>query len=366
VDWPGVGRQMALDDRPFLPPKAGFYLTDAIADYAVEFLREGLGARDPFFLYLAFTAPHFPIHAPAADIARHRGRYRRGWDALRATRYERMTRLGTADGASPLSPRDPGVPAWAEAPDPDLQDLRMAIFAAQVEVMDRGIGRVLAQVKAMEAEENTLFFFLSDHGACNAAVCAEREPRLNRPPYLGGPESFAPFGQAWANASNTPWREFKGTLWQGGLSIPMIAAGPAAIARPGGLCDQVGHQFDILPTILELTGAEYRPPRQGRTAPALEGVSLAPVLRGRRAIARDPLFWELEGARVVRDGDWKLVAPDEGAWELYDMTKDRSELRDLSGEEPKRVQRLADKHAAWAARCGVRPWSEMKPQLQNL
>jgi len=341
-------------------------MTDAIVDNAVHFLDGGEGTDNPFFLYLSFTAPHAPIQAPAADIARHRGRYRNGWDALRKSRYERQIALGLLDPSTALSPRDSAVPPWAAAGDHDLQDLKMAIYAAQVDTMDRGVGRVLAKLREIGQEDNTFILFLSDHGACPGDVCADREERLNRPPFLGGPESFAPYGTAWANLSNTPWRKFKTSLREGGISIPMIAVAPGSIAEPGGFCREIGHQIDIMPTILELTGAEYPRQFRGRDVHPWEGVSFAPSLRGERREPRSPLFWEFRGKRAVRDGSWKLVADaEEGPWELYDISRDRSELRNLAHDQPTRVLEMSAQYAAWASRCGVRPWAEMEPLLRD-
>jgi len=365
VDWPGITRIMARDGERYHPPKEGFYMTDAVGDHAVEFLDRPRDPNSPFFLYTAFTAPHFPIQAPAADIARHRGRYRAGWESRRRQRHERMRALGLIGPDVPLSKAPPEFGTWAEA-DQDLQDLKMAIFAAQVEVMDRNVGRILAKIKQLGAEENTLVLFLSDHGGCAAEVCAKRAPELNRPPYLGGPESFAPYGRAWANVSNTPWRGFKGLLEEGGISIPLIVSWPGAGLAAGSLCHEVGHQVDVLPTLAEAAGVAYPEQFRGRELTPLAGRSLAPLFQDGRLGARAPLFWEFQGLRAVRADGWKLLGAEDQPWALYHLGTDRGEAQDLATQEPARVAALAGAYANWAKRCGVRPWREMAPHLHNL
>jgi arylsulfatase len=364
--YPGLHRRMALDNRFYEPPKHGFYMTDAIADHAVEYIGEAGKSDEPFFLYTAFTAPHFPNMAPAADTARNRGRYRGGWDALREERYRKMRSMGIVDAKTPMSPRNPNVLPWAKTDDQDIEDLKMAIYAAQIEVMDRGIGRMLAKLRAIGREENTLIFFTSDHGACAARTIGERDPKFNLPPYLGGPESYAPYGYSWANASNTPWRKYKDSLWEGGIRVPMIAACPGAVATEGGICPDLTHHTDFMPTILELAGGEYPEQFRGRKLQALEGASFARSLQGRTPPSRGPMYWELEGMRAVRDKGWKLVANDGGPWSLYHLAEDPSELRDLSRDVPDRVRQLETLWSKWAERCGVLPWREISAHMENL
>lgn len=198
------GRQMALDDQPYTPPAEGFYITDAIADHAVKYIGEYGRRPEPFFLYLAFTAPHWPLHALPEEIARYRGRYMKGWDALRKERHARQIQMGIVDKRWPLTPRDPAAPAWEDVSDKEMRDLKMAVYAAQIDRMDQGVGRVLAKLREVGAEENTLVMFLADNGGCAEEV-DRGKPGV--PP--GGADSFMSYGLPWANASNTPFRLYK-------------------------------------------------------------------------------------------------------------------------------------------------------------
>lgn len=362
---PGQQRTMAIDDQLYDPPHEGFYLTDAIADHAAEFVRDPQRpAHQPFFLYLAFTAPHFPLHAPPAAIAKCRGRYRAGWDRLREERFARMQAMGILGPEARLSPRDPAVPAWADVADPENEDLKMAIYAAQIEVMDAGIGRVLAALKDSGQEDNTLVFFVSDNGGCEGDLTRFRSKELNEAPYLGGPESYNSYGRGWANASNTPFRKFKVWLQEGGISTPLIVAGPG-VTR-GGICREPRHLVDLTATCLDAAGAKY-PSRLGdRELTPAEGVSLRSLLRGETGPRGRPIFWELEGQRAMRDGTWKLIGKEDQPWELYDVAADRDELVDLARQEPDRVARMTSAWEAWARKCGVQRWKEISPGMENL
>ncbi|MBL9215201.1 MAG: arylsulfatase [Opitutaceae bacterium] len=366
-EWvPGLVRHMFQDDRPYFPKTPGFYLSDAIADHAVEFLEGTPVDGDPFFLYLPVYAPHYPLHAPEEAIAKYRGRYRQGWDAVRRERYARLRASGIIGDESPLSPRDPGVPAWTEVEDPDLMDLKMAIYAAQIEIMDAGIGRVFEQLRKSGREEDTQIFFLSDNGGCEGDLSGVRPKELNSAPYLGGPESYDGYGRGWANVSGTPYRKFKTMMQEGGIATPMIAAGPCVRGQPGRLCRDVGHVMDFMPTCLEIAGAPYPAQFKGRELPPLEGASLMKSLRGESNPRVRPIYWEFEGRRAMRDGPWKLIGADNAAWELYDLSQDRSELHDLARQQPERVREMSTRYAAWADRCGIRPWAEVAPRMKNV
>ena len=365
---PGVTqRQMALDGEPYHPPREGFYMTDAIADHAVEFLAGIEPGQEPFFFYLAFTAPHSPLHAPPEDIAKYRGRYLRGWDALRRERFSRQQAMGLVGREEVLSPRDPGAPAWDEVEDRDLQDLKMAIYAAQIEKMDAGIGRVLAELRRTGKDQDTLVVFLSDNGGDGDADLSRFRPKeFNRPPYLGGPESFDSYGRGWGNLSDTPFRKFKVWLNEGGIAAPLIVAGPGVQTEAGSICHEPGHVVDLMATFVELGGAKYPRRYQDRDIWPMEGVSLAPCLRGKQSPRAIPIFWELEGRRAMRDGPWKLLGREDDSWELYDLSADRCELHDLAGPQPERVRAMANKYETWARRCGVKRWKEISPHLSNV
>jgi arylsulfatase len=366
---------LVRENEPIRAEGKSFYLTDAITEQALAGLDDVGKGKDPFFLYLAYTAPHWPLHALPEDISRYRGKYRGGWDSLRQKRHVRQIELGLVDRSWPLTPRDPNALAWDDVKDKDWQDARMACYAAMIERMDKGVGRVVAKLRDLGRLDNTLILFLSDNGGCAEEIPAEWRGSMfpekthdgrptkvgNDPKNLPGPDDvFQSYGLPWANASNTPFRLFKHWVHEGGIATPLIAHWPATIRKPG-LTRQVGHVIDILPTCLEVAGVEH--PRQHRSEATLpiEGKSLLPVLQGKERAGHDAIFWEHEGNRAVRQGKWKLVSRHPSRWELYDMEADRTELHDLSREQPERVKELTEKYEAWAKRCGVVAWDTLKP-----
>jgi arylsulfatase len=367
------------DERPIEPEGEDYYYTEAISERAAAFVREHAARHPdrPFFLYVAYTAPHWPLHAREEDIARYRGRYDGGWDALREERHARMLDLGLEDRRWPLSPRDPDAPSWEEAPDKAWQARRMEVYAAQVEVMDRGIGRIVAALDETGVLDDTLLLFLSDNGACAeglwdppgwvrrflplafSAPARDGRPvqRGNDPTVMpGGEHTFQSYGLPWANASNTPFRLYKQKTHEGGIATPLIAHWPAGLGTaPGARSDAPGHVVDLMPTLLELAGASHPRPREGRPTRQLRGESLVPVLRG-GGLERGAIFWEHQGNRAVREGRWKLVSRWRQGWELYDVETDRTELRDLAAEHPERVRELTALYEEWAEDVGVAPW----------
>ncbi|MEW6306302.1 MAG: arylsulfatase [Verrucomicrobiota bacterium] len=363
-------------------PEGQFYGTDALTDHALDFLGEARRTPDkPWFLYLAYNSPHFPLHARKEDIAKYAKTYEKGWDAIRAERHVRMKQLGVIGKDVPLTPRSDystygntnhGVnPPWDSLPADRRADLarRMAIFAAMVDRMDQNIGRVLADLRARGEWDNTLILFLSDNGAC-----AEWDPHgfdtrsgpnniLHKGAELekmGGPGTYHSVGSGWANASNTPWRLYKHYVHEGGISTPFIAHWPAGMKRKGEWETRPLHIIDVMPTLVELAGAAYPKTRAGEAVPPMEGRSLLPVLRGEATSTR-ALFFEHEGNRAVREGQWKLVSLKDGPWELYDLATDRTELRDLASAQPERVRQLAAQWTEWAARCFVTPGPKVFP-----
>jgi arylsulfatase len=343
------GRKMALDNEPYTPPPSGFYMTDAFTDHAVKFLDEFGRGEQPFFLYLAYTSPHWPLHAPEKDVQKYEGRYMIGWDELRRRRHRRMIEMGIVDQRWPLTPRDDTAPAWETVADKKARDRAMAVYAAQIDRMDQNIGRVLARIKEIGAEDNTLVLFLADNGGC-AEVVNRGTPGV--PP--GGPDSFMSYGLPWANASNTPFRLYKHWVHEGGISTPLIACWPRVIRRAGTLTRQAGHLVDLMATFVDVSEARYP-----AAATPMEGRSLRPVFEG-RTIGERKLYWEHEGNRAARHGKWKLVSRHPRGWELYDMEADRTEMHDLSGRRPERLKEMASDYEAWAKHCGVAPWSELK------
>jgi arylsulfatase len=359
---PSKRQTILLDDEPFEVPATteemwrrneGFYMTDAFTDYAIDFLDEHRGSDSPFFLYLAYNAPHWPLHAFPEDIDKYRGRYAVGWDRLREQRYARQRELGIIDEAVELSPRNPEVPAWEDASEKVKAEfeLEMAIYAAMIDRMDRNIGRVVEMLRATDQLDDTLILFLSDNGGCHTTPSFEH---LQGTP--GGPNSFPCYGFMGANVSNVPFRMHKQYIHEGGIATPFIAHYPRMI-EPGRIDNQPGHIVDIMPTVLDLCGAVYPARRNGKRTKPLMGISLRPAFEGEKLTREDPLYWEHVGNRGVRIEDWKLVAkkPDL-EWELYNMAEDRAELVDLSAEYAEKKEQLIQTYEIWAEKNRVKPW----------
>ena len=359
-------------------PGPDFYYTTAIGENASQFIEEALNERPeaPFFLYLPFTSPHWPLHAPDEAIAKYKGRYDMGWDALREERLQRMLDIGAIDDTARLSARDPSQPAWVDAPNKGWEARRMEVYAAQVELMDEAIGKVVETLERRGQLDNTLILFLADNGGCAEELRdTTRGFHIPTHTYAGDPvalgndpqvmpgaeENYQSYGVPWANVSNTPFRYYKHWVHEGGISSPLIAHWPQGIDAPGRWSDQLGHLVDIMPTCAEVARATYPDSFNGHPIHPTEGASLAPVFRGERADGHpEGLFWEHEGNRAVRVGDWKLVSkrsrPEQGRWELYNVADDRSELNDLAREMPEKADELASLWQEWADRVGVVEW----------
>lgn len=360
---------------PIQPEGKDYYFTDAIAENAAGFVGEFASRGEPFFLYVAFTAPHWPLHALEADIARYRNRYREGWDALRLERHRRMIRMGLVDPKWPLTPRDPRAPAWKDAPNKEWEAMRMAVYAAQVDRMDQGIGRILAKLRETGAEKNTLVMFLADNGGCAEEINPKWKGRHipshtrdgrpvrvgNTPGVMPGPEdTYQSYGIPWANASNTPFRLYKHWVHEGGIATPLIASWPGVIPANNAITHQPGHIIDVMATCVEAGRARYPSEFRGEKIIPLEGRSLMPVFEGGRRPGHSEMFWEHEGNRAVRQGKWKLVSRHPEGWELYDLEADRTELNNLADKYPEKAAELAALYEKWAARAGVVPWAEVQ------
>jgi len=358
----------------------GFFYTDAIASEAEAFVRERAARTDaPFFLYVAFTAPHWPLHAPAADIARYRGVFDAGWDELREARLGRLVAEGLLPATTTPSDRDPSQPAWSSTPDHAWQLTRMQAYAAQIDRMDRGIGRIVAALAETGALEHTLFLFLSDNGASAEALPFEDVERFRRrasivPPatWAGAPlrigntphiepgpeDTYASYGRAWANLSNTPFRFYKRWVHEGGIATPLIVHWPAGGLGPG-IVHTPFQLTDVVPTVLEATGVSYPATYPGRDVLPLEGRSMLLALRG-GAVEPATLYWEHIGNAAIRRGRWKLVREHGSPWELYDIDVDRAELVDMAARHPDVVTDLAAAWETWANRVGVIPWERVQ------
>jgi arylsulfatase len=346
------GRNVSRSEEPL--PKQ-WYSTDLWTEYGLKFVDEARAAQKPFFLYLAHNAPHFPLQAPAEDIARWRGRFKAGWDKLREARYQRQVETGLVPAAWPLSPRPEEVPAW-ESLTPEQQDRydhMMAIYAAVMERMDKAIGDLVEGLKQRGEFDNTLLFFMSDNGG-NAEAGVPGKLNGQSP---GDARSDVFVGQCWATLNNTPFVRYKHFTDEGGIATPLIAHWPRGIAqdRAGELENQPGHLIDIMATCVDVAGATYPQEFRGHQITPLEGVSLRPAFHGRELQRKQPLFWEHESNRAIRDGQWKLVALEGGPWRLYDLAADRTEQKDLTDLQPQRVRELATEWEEWASRANVLP-----------
>ncbi len=370
---------------PEYRPKT-YYFTDAIGDHAVRFLgdHQKQHADEPFFLYVAFTAAHWPMHALPEDIAKYKGKYDAGYGPIRKARFEKARKLGLIDPSWQLSEQ---AEDWAAVENKPREAACMEVYAAMVDRMDQNVGKIVAELKRTGRLDNTLVLFLQDNGGCaeqmgrNGNKNHPDGPRAARPtlppiapetlpkslvppqtrdgyPVRQGPnvvpgpaDTYVAYGRGWANVSNMPFREYKHWVHEGGISTPLIAHWPKGIAAKGELRTQPGHLIDVMATCLDVSGATYP---AGKTPP--EGKSLVPAFAG-KPIDRDAIYWEHEGNRAVRVGDWKLVAkgPD-GPWELYDLKADRTEQHDLAAKHPDKVKEMVTKWESWAKRAKVLPW----------
>ena len=333
-----------------------WYATSLWTDFGLKFIDEARKANRPFFLYLPHNAPHFPLMAPPELIAKHRGKYRAGWDRLRDARYRRQISMGLVDVRWPLSPREADSPAWESLSDEakDRFDHLMSVYAAMIEAIDISVGVLVKGLEARGALDNTLILFLSDNGA-NAESGPDGRYNGNPP---GGPNSNLYLGMNWAALSSTPFRRFKHFTHEGGIAVPLIAHWPRGIPanRRNALERQPAHLIDVMPTVIEITGATYPREFKGQTIQPVEGVSLLPAFAGRPLRRTRPFFWEHEGNRAVRSGNWKLVSTYPDDWELYDMAADRVERNNLASRHPDTVRELAAEWNAWAERAHVDPW----------
>jgi arylsulfatase len=350
-----------------------FYFTDRISDFAAEQIVESAGKAEPFFLYAAYTAPHWPLHALPEDIAKFEGRYRKGWDRLRKDRYDSMVEKKVIDDKWKLSPRDEDSMPWEDVELTDWEDRRMAVYAAQVNRMDQGVGRILDALKRSGADENTIVMFLSDNGGCaeflaedgfvQSIIYPNRDGSIvkagNFPGLMpGGEETYMSYDLPWANASNTPFRLFKHWVHEGGIATPFIVRWPEKL-KGKAVNHSPAHVADIMAACVEAAGAAYPEEENGYAIHPMAGESFLPALTEGSWTRQKPVFWEHEGNCAMREGPWKLVRRHPGDWELYNMEQDRTEQIDLRGEDPERALRMIGEWKAWARRCDVLPWEEI-------
>ena len=360
ADKPGTenlylnGREIPKDS-----PQLGhdWYSTDLFATWGLKFIDEARAEKKPFFLYLPQGAVHFPLRAPADVIAKYRGKYLQGWDQLREERHARQIKMGLVDAKWPLAPRPADSPAWDTRTTEQRErfDQIMATYAAMVECLDRSTGLLVDGLKERGLLDNTLILFLSDNGG-NAEGGPPGVTRGEGP--IGGPQSFVMLGMNWATLANTPFQRYKHFTHEGGISSPFIAHWPAGIPveRRGALEKQPGHLIDIMATAVDLAGAKYPARFHDHDILPMEGVSLRPAFAGQPLQRKQPIFWEHEGNKAVRAGQWKLVQKWRGAWELYDMEADRTEQRNVFADHPDIATRLEAAWTNWAERAFVDEW----------
>jgi arylsulfatase A-like enzyme len=328
---------------PFTPQEKDFYVTDYYTNWALEFLDQYKAEDKPYFLYIAHQAPHDPLQAWPEDIAKYEGKYKAGYEAIAKARYARQRKMKLLDDTFPRSA--PTHKAWDSLSDEKKKDQarRMTVYAAMIDRMDQNIGRVLAKVKELGEEENTLIFFASDNG------CSAENVQIGKGE-IGAIDRWSSLQKDWANVSNTPFRFFKNYSHEGGICTPLIAYWPRGIKGAGRISQHAGHFIDIMATLIDVSGAKYPGEHNGQPVWPYEGESLRPVFEGDETPRRKPLFWQWSKGKAVLKGKWKLVSWNK-KWELFDMEKDKTETNDLSGKHPEIVAELQALHEQWAANC---------------
>lgn len=352
-----------------------YYFTNSVTGFCIGSIKEFHASGDPFFIYAAYTAPHFPLQAPDVDVEKYHGTYAMGWDALRQQRYEAGVAAGVIDASWTLPGPGPGTSSYDTAANPAWEQRRMEVYAAQVTIMDEGVGKIVDTLEQLGIADNTLIMFLSDNGACSEDVRPDNKHAQevtrngltmqagNLATVMPGPSNtFQSYGVDWAHASNTPFRMYKRYTEEGGIASPMVVSWPAALPK-GGLDDRVLHVMDLMPTFLDLAGATYPRERDGQPLTPVEGQSFATVLANapdEQQWMRDgTLFWEHMGHRAARRDNWKIVSElPVGGWQLYDMSADRTETLDVSAQNPDVLSQLAAAYDEWQARVGVRIYDE--------
>jgi arylsulfatase A-like enzyme len=387
-------------DNEYIAPSEDFYYTDAISENAVKFIEEH-AADKPFFMYVPYTAAHWPMHAKPEDVKKYIGKFDDGWDALREKKYNKMLAMGLIKPEWKLSTKD-DIPEWENAEMKGWYASLMEVYAAMVDNMDQGIGRIMGALEKKGIKENTLVFFLQDNGGCAEEFGFQNEIKPNYkdinpdtlkpmapgqlqtdmvPRYTrdgravlvgkglkpGGDDTYLGYGKPWANSSNTPFRMYKHWVHEGGISTPLIVHWPDGIEAKNEFRHQPGHLIDIMATCIDVARASYPESYKGNSITPLEGVSLVPAFSN-QPLNREAIYWEHEGNRAVSRSNWKLVSNAGNShqfekidtltldqWSLYDLEKDRTELNDLSSEKPELKQKLIDLWMKWAKKTGTIP-----------
>ncbi len=365
--WP-PGNEIVVveDDRQIEPPDTMFYATDLYTDYALKYIREH-DHKKPFFLYVGYTAPHWPLHALPEDISKYKGKYLIGWDSLRQQRFRKLKDMGLIHPDTKLSDRFEAVNAWdsLSKEEKEKQAHLMTVYAAMIDRMDQNIGRLINQLEQEGYSKNTLIIFLSDNGGCSAGNLAYSKyshPRFDPEAPAGTPESFTGYGKAWANVSNTPYRLFKAKTHEGGIASPFIAWFPQRFKK-GVISDVPGHITDIMPTLAGLAKTEYPERFEGEHIKPQQGISLLPVFEGPGTDALRTFYFEHMGNCAVIEGDWKVVKLRDRNWELYNIRTDRSETKNLVDKEPDIAGKLIEKYVSWTKKNRVLPRDEVEKAI---
>lgn len=345
-----------------------YYYTNAITDNAISMIRDNSHTESPFFLFLSYTAPHWPLHAQPEDIAKYEGTYRNGWDRLRKDRYDSLVAQKIIDDKWKLSPRDEESYPWEDVRYKDWEDMRMAVYAAQVDVMDQGIGQVIDTLKNCEEYDNTIIMFMSDNGGCAEFLAEDGFVENVLYPKSDGTEvragnfnnvmpgdenTYMSYDLPWANVSNSPFRLFKHWVHEGGISTPFVMQWPNRFKSEKKTIHSPTHFIDIMATCMDASDGVYPEEVEGRKIHPMEGESLIDAVLSEKWERDVPIFWEHEGNAAVRDGVWKIVRKYPGKWELYNMEQDRTEGIDLADKDPERLVNLEKLYANWADRCKV-------------
>ncbi len=386
-----------ISNNTFIAPSKDFYYSNAISDTVVKFINENPSDK-PFFFYIAYTAAHWPLHAPESEVQKYRGMYDKGWDATRQLRFEKLKKLGIISDKAILTERGVNIPEWQNAPMREWQARKMEVYAAMINVMDQGIGRIIAALDKKGELENTIIFYMHDNGGCaepldsdqpekplteeqqkikpysSDSIFLDKKPLYTRDGNFvrsgkgvmpGKANTWVTYGVEWANVSNTPFSMYKHFTHEGGIATPLIVQWPKGIKAKGQLRTQAGHLIDIMATCVDIVGINYPTQFNGNNIQQYEGKSLLPAFTNKK-IARGFIFWEHEGNRAIRAGKWKLVSKtqkakvftsnDENAWELYDIENDPSETKNLATKFPEKVKTLSALWEKEAARTNAKPW----------
>ena len=329
-------------------PDSTWYSTDAFTDYAIQFAREAQTDNKPFFMYLAYIAPHFPLQARPEDIDKYRGKYSKGHEFYRRHRFEKQKRLGILPAHTKLSP--PDYKDWESVKDKTQEDLKMAVYAAQMDRMDQNIGRLITALKKQDGLDNTIVFFLSDNGGADTNLHAHPEAEI------GSRHCWSAYGRSWANVSNTPYRKYKAMTHEGGIITPLIVHWPDGIKTRGRISHEPVHIVDIVPTVLSLARSDYPKTYKGQALAPLMGTDIMPLVHGKTRVSDKTMFFEHQGNQAARMGNWKLVRRHNQEWELYNLAEDPTELDNLINEQVQIADSLRKLFNQWAEQCGVRPW----------